>query len=106
MTAVGLYLLSGGALFAMGLFGLLATTHLLRKILAFNIMGAGVFMVLISLAHPARSANEAAGIDPIPHALVLTGIVVAVSATALALALTCRYCAETGRATLPEDTTG
>ena len=46
-------------------------------------MGTGVFMLLISIAY--RGPDVAP--DPIPHALVLTGIVVAVSATALALAL-------------------
>jgi multicomponent Na+:H+ antiporter subunit C len=40
-------------------------------------------MVLIAVAY-----GGAGGVpDPIPHALVLTGIVVAVSATALGLAL-------------------
>jgi len=52
-------------------------------VLALNVMGAGVFLVLIAVAY--RGAGTPA--DPVPHALVLTGIVVAVSATALALAL-------------------
>jgi hypothetical protein len=51
--------------------------------LAINVMGAGVFMMLIAVAY--RGPDLAP--DPVPHALVLTGIVVAVSATALALAL-------------------
>jgi len=42
-----------------------------------------VFHVLVAVAY--RGIDRAP--DPIPHALVLTGIVVAVSATALALAL-------------------
>ena len=45
-------------------------------------MGAGVFHVLIAVGY--RGMEQAP--DPVPHALVLTGIVVAVSATALALA--------------------
>jgi multicomponent Na+:H+ antiporter subunit C len=90
----------------MGMFSFLVVAHLVRKILALNVMGAGVFMVLIAIAHPGRAATQATGADPVPHALVLTGIVVAVSATALALALTCRYHAETGQATLPEDGPG
>jgi len=106
MTLFTLYAIGGVGLFAMGLFSFVAVAHLLRKILALNVMGAGVFMVLIAIAHPERAATQATGVDPVPHALVLTGIVVAVSATALALALTCRYHAETGRATLPEDGPG
>lgn len=44
-------------------------------------MGAGVFHVLIAVAYRGLDTPP----DPVPHALVLTGIVVAVSATALAL---------------------
>jgi len=106
MTAFTLYAIGGVGLFAMGLFSFLAVAHLLRKILALNVMGSGVFMVLIAIAHPERAATQPANVDPIPQALVLTGIVVAVSATALALALTCQYHAETGRTTLPEDSPG
>ena len=56
---------------------------LLRRVLAINIAGAGLFLVLIAVAY--RGAENLP--DPVPHALVLTGIVVAFSATALALAL-------------------
>ena len=51
--------------------------------LAINVCGAGVFLVFVALAY--RGPGLAP--DPVPHALVLTGIVVAVSATALAVAL-------------------
>ena len=85
------------------MFALLVTPHLLRKILALNVMSSGVFLVLIALARPNPSPAQTGTIDPVPHALVLTGLVVAVSATALALALTCRYHAATGQVTLPED---
>ena len=55
----------------------------MRRIIAINVMSTGVFLVLITLA--ARGAGERP--DPVPHAMVLTGILVAVSATALGLAL-------------------
>lgn len=78
-----LYMVVGVVLFGMGLFALVAYPHLLRKILGVNVMGMGTFMVFIAVAHggPERP------VDPIPHALVITGIVVAVCATGLALAL-------------------
>ena len=41
--------------------------------------------------------------DPVPHAMVLTGIVVAVSATAFALVLARRIYSVTGSTRLPED---
>ncbi|NEX15078.1 MAG: Na+/H+ antiporter subunit C [Halochromatium sp.] len=83
MTAAFLYGGAGILLFALGLWSLLVHEPLLRKLIALNIMGAGVFHVFIAVAHRGDGTPP----DPVPHALVLTGIVVAVSATALALAL-------------------
>ena len=99
MNAVLLYALLGAGLFCLGLYALVVHAHLLRKILALNIMGSGVFLVLVALA---RRAGEA-GPDPVPHAMVITGIVVAVSATALALTLMLRLHQASGRAELPDD---
>ncbi|MEN8175925.1 MAG: NADH-quinone oxidoreductase subunit K [Pseudomonadota bacterium] len=99
MSPPFLYALVGIGLFTLGLYALIVHTHLLRKILAINVMGSGVFLVLVALAARARGAAP----DPVPHAMVITGIVVAVSATALALALMVRVRAETGRAELPEE---
>ncbi len=81
-----LYSLAGLALFAIGLFALIGCAHPLRKILAANIMSAGVFLVLVATAY----RPDIGEIDPVPHAMVLTGIVVTVSTTALALILACR----------------
>ena len=82
LTAI-IYGLTGVGLFALGLRGALLHRSLLARILAVNVCGAGVFLVLVALAY----RGPALAPDPVPHALVLTGIVVAVSATALALAL-------------------
>ena len=98
MSHVSLYALVGTGLFGLGLYALIVHAHLLRKILAINVMGSGVFLVLVALAGRAPGASPA----PVPHAMVITGIVVAVSATALALALMLRVHAVTGRARLPE----
>lgn len=73
----------GIALFVLGLRGALLHPAILGRVLAINVSGAGVFLVLVSLAYRGPRVPP----DPLPHALVLTGIVVAVSATALALAL-------------------
>lgn len=77
-----LYSACGIGLFGIGLCGLIIAPHILRKILATNIMGIGVFMLLVATARHSASAP-----DPVPHAMVLTGIVVAVAGTALALSL-------------------
>ena len=78
-----IYGLTGIMLFAIGLRAAMLHASILARIIALNVCGAGVFLTFISIAF--QGDGEAA--DPIPHALVLTGIVVAVSATALALAL-------------------
>jgi len=96
-TGFAIYLLAGAAVFVSGLHSLLMKGHWLRRIMALNVMGSGVFMVFIALS--ARTAGEAP--DPVPHAMVLTGIVVSVCATGLALALADRLQAVTG-ATEPE----
>jgi multicomponent Na+:H+ antiporter subunit C len=83
MTEQWIYGVTGIVLFALGIRALLLQSSLLRRVLAINIMGAGVFMVLIATAYHGRAMLT----DPVPHALVLTGIVVAVSATALALVI-------------------
>jgi multicomponent Na+:H+ antiporter subunit C len=94
-----IYTLTGIALFFLGFYSLIIYPHLLRKILALNIMGSGVFLVLISIAKHA----EALFADPVPHAMVITGIVIAISATALALVLMLKLAEMTGKAQLSED---
>jgi multicomponent Na+:H+ antiporter subunit C len=94
MTTGMLFAIIGGALFAMGAGGVLLHEHLLRRILAFNVMGSGAFLVLVGLAQRDGAA------DPVPQAMVLTGIVVSVAATALALALLRRLHALDGRTDL------
>ncbi|TVP91959.1 MAG: Na+/H+ antiporter subunit C [Thioalkalivibrio sp.] len=89
---------SGVLLFGLGLFGFIVHRHLLRRLLAFNIMGSGSFLVLVGLAQDGR------GVDHVPHAMVITGIVVAVASTALALVVFRRWYRASGRTDLPEDT--
>lgn len=98
MNSAIAFALIGVGLFCLGLYALIVHAHLLRKILAINIMGSGVFMILVALAK--RSGDTP---DPVPHAMVITGIVVAVSATALALTLMLRLSAISGRAKLTDD---
>ncbi|MEE4110375.1 MAG: NADH-quinone oxidoreductase subunit K [Halieaceae bacterium] len=91
MESALLFALAGVGLFCIGLRALVMHAHLLRKILAINLMGSGVFLVLVAPADPG---------DPVPQAMVITGIVVAVSATAFALNLMLKLVHATGRAVL------
>ncbi len=87
MITTLLYSLTGLILFAMGFFTLIIHSHPLRKILSINVMATGVFLILVATAYVPLGQGA---IDPVPHAMVLTGIVVSVSVTALALILACR----------------
>jgi len=88
-------------LVGLGLFGLIAHPQPLRKILAFNLIGGGVFLLFGVVAR--RGAAAGFDGDPVPQALVITGIVVAFSATALAVALLLRLFQQSGQATLALD---
>ena len=67
MTAQWLYALTGCLIIAIGLRSAVLHASMIKRIIAYR--------------------GQTSAPDPVPHALVLTGIVVAVSATALALAL-------------------
>ena len=98
MNAPTLFGLCGAVLVGLGLYGLVVNPQPLRKILAFNLVGSGVFLLFGVVAR--RGAALGMGGDPVPQALVITGIVVAFSATALAVALVLRLHDLTGAATL------
>jgi len=90
LTTQLLYGLTSCLITALGLRTALLHPSLLHRVIGINVLGAGVFMILITIAYRGPDVPP----DPVPHALVLTGIVVAVSATALALALARRLTAE------------
>jgi len=92
VTAFQLHALVAFSLVGIGIHALIVRENLLRKIMALNVTGAGIFLLLVSISHAAAPESP----DPVPHALVLTGIVIAVSVTAFALALLLRYHESTG----------
>ena len=97
MTAAAIFGICAASLIGIGAFGLVARADLLRRLDAFNVLGSGVFLMFGALGN-----RDPAGVaDPVPQAFVITGIVVALAATALAVALIVRLFEETGRATLP-----
>ena len=86
-------------LFAIGFTMLLIDRNLVKKIIGMNIMDTALYLFLASMGYiQGRKApivvngvvSEAAYINPIPSGLVLTGIVVSVSVSALMLSLTIR----------------
>ncbi len=98
MNAPTLFGLVGAALTGMGLYGVVVHPQPLRKILSFDLLGAGVFLTFGVIAR--RGTLYGIGPDPVPQAMVITGIVVAFAATALAVALLLRLFAVTGGTSL------
>lgn len=91
--------LAAVVLFGIGFTTLLLHHNLIKKIIGLNIMDTAVYLFLAAKGYvQGRVApivvdgvqSVEAYINPIPSGLVLTGIVVSVSVTALLLALTIR----------------
>ncbi|KAJ52476.1 multicomponent Na+:H+ antiporter subunit C [Clostridium tetanomorphum] len=98
-------------LFGIGFATLLLHNNLIKKIIGLNIMDTAVFLFFIAKGY--ISGREApiitekfkgvnSYINPIPTSLMLTGIVVAVSTTAFALALTVKIYEKYGTIELDE----
>jgi multicomponent Na+:H+ antiporter subunit C len=82
-------------LVGVGLFVLVDADSLVRKVVGLNLFQTGVFLFFVAAAF--RTDGRApllsgAGpyVNPLPHVLILTAIVVGVSVTAVALALIVR----------------
>jgi multicomponent Na+:H+ antiporter subunit C len=81
---------------AVGLYGVIASPNLVKKVIGLNVFQVGIFLFFISSAYveggvPAIGTHgEGPFVSPLPHVLILTAIVVGVSLTALALALVVR----------------
>ena len=95
MSSSAVHVLVAAAIFGIGVHGLLLSRHLMRKLLALNLMLSALFLLLIVVPVPIDGRP-----DPVPQALVLTGIVIAVSTTAFALALMVRLFRRQGHASL------
>ena len=100
MNTTTLFGLCAAVLVALGLYGLIVDPQPLRKLLAFNLLGGGVFLLFGVVAR--RGAAAGLGADPVPQAMVITGIVVAFAATAVAIAVMLRLLQETGETNLPD----
>ncbi len=82
-------------LFIIGLYTLLTHSNLLKKVIGINIMETSIFLFFVSIGY-IKGANapiidltngNLTYINPLPSAMILTGIVVGVSVTAFALSL-------------------
>ncbi len=91
-------------LMLIGLYALIAKQNLVKKIIGLNIFQTAIFLFYISFAEvrggtaPIYTAEgvHALYVNPLPHVLILTAIVVGVSVTAVALSLIVRIYEEYG----------
>ena len=101
MSQATLYGLVGALLVGVGLYGLIIGASALRKLIAFNVLGSGVFLIFGVIAR--RGAGAGFGGDPVPQALVITGLVVAFAATALTVGLLVRLAEVSNRGDVDDD---
>jgi multicomponent Na+:H+ antiporter subunit C len=99
MTSGPIFALCATGLVGIGVYGFIAHRNLVRRILAFNLIGSGIFLMFGGLTSGAAAESA----DPVPQAMVITGIVVALAATALAVTLSARLFDVTGRPFMPEE---
>ena len=89
-------------LFFIGTLIILTQSNLFKKLLGINVMETATFLMFIAAGNirggavPILSDTHAPYINPLPSALMLTGIVVSISVTAFALALILRLYREYG----------
>lgn len=88
------YYLIAIILFVIGFHTMLSHSNLIKKIMGMNIMDTAIFLFFVSIGYVEGGrapiielGREHVYVNPIPSALILTGIVVAVSVTAFALSL-------------------
>lgn len=89
------------ATFVLGLYTMLDSPHLVKKVIGLNMVQVSVFLVFVSAGYvegsgPPLLSQEPPHPNPLPHAIVLTAIVVGVSLTAVALALVVKLYDEFG----------
>lgn len=91
-------------LMLIGLYALIAKQNLVKKLIGLNIFQTAIFLFYISIGEVEGGTApiylpegvDALYVNPVPHVLMLTAIVVGVSVTAVALSLIVRIYEEYG----------
>ena len=84
-------------LLSIGLYGMFGMRNLAKKVIGMTIFTTAIYLFFIEgsvkdnatvpIIHPAIGSDAAAYVDPLPHLLILTAIVVGVGIVGVALAL-------------------
>jgi multicomponent Na+:H+ antiporter subunit C len=98
ITSHGIYIIAVSILM-LGLYGVIANRNLVHKLICLGVFQAAIFLLYISVAYVYGSrfpiikdvGNAPLVItNPLPHVLILTGIVVGVATLAVGIALALR----------------
>lgn len=90
--------IGAAVLFVIGLYTVLTHPNLIKKVIGINIMETAVFLLMVSVGYVTGADSpileltkeqtmRGPYVNPLPTAMILTGIVVAVSITAYSLSL-------------------
>jgi len=99
------------ALFFVGLFGLLTQKHIIKIFISIAIMEVSLFLLFIGLMYEQSflapilqnpDANFTNMNDPIPHAMILTAIVIGMAVLALGVSFAIEYYKLTGKTNIDE----
>jgi len=91
--STNLYYLVAVILFIIGFHTMLTHNNLIKKIMGMNIMDTSLFLFFVSIGYrrggvaPIIKEGITEYVNPVPSALILTGIVISLSFTAFALGL-------------------
>lgn len=91
-----------GILMAIGMFTTLHSNNLIKKLIGLSVFQVSVLLFYISIGYvkgaryPILSSSATEYINPLPHVLMLTAIVVGIATLAVGLALTIRLKEEYG----------
>lgn len=87
----------GLILILLGFYGLLTNRHVIKMLVAVNVLEIGINLFIISVGYgdnriapiltAVNNSSALSFVDPLPQALVLTAIVIGVGTTALGLAI-------------------
>ena len=106
ISQTALYVLTAGLLVVIGFATVMMRRNMIKMLLGFSLINAGVHLLIVAvgfipgrtapiLDEPGHLGDDLGGkvglfVDPVPHALVLTAIVIGVGVTALMLAYVIR----------------
>ena len=90
------------ALMTLGFYGMIGKSNLIKKLIGMSVFQYSIFLFYISIGDvkggiaPILVKGKATYVNPLPHVLILTAIVVAVSTLAVGLSLVVRIYREFG----------